>query len=57
MNVAIDDVSVTTENCILLPYFAKPGDFFFPLSLFVSILMNKELADHLNFPKLLVGWL
>ena len=27
VNVAIDDISVTTEKCVLLPYFAKPGDF------------------------------
>ena len=29
VNVAIDDVSVTTENCVLLPYYAKPGDLSF----------------------------
>ena len=29
VNVAIDDVSVKTENCVLLPYYAKPGYFYF----------------------------
>ncbi|PFX15365.1 G-protein coupled receptor GRL101 [Stylophora pistillata] len=26
VNVAIDDISITTEKCVLLPYFAKPDD-------------------------------
>ena len=51
VNVAIDDVSVTTENCVLLPYYAKPGDLFFLLPLFIPILSNKELNGHFNLPK------
>ena len=39
MNVAIDDIIVSTENCSLRPYFAQPGD----LSHACFILVSKYL--------------
>jgi len=37
MNVAIDNVTVTTENCSLRPYFAEPGTD----SLLLSLVFDK----------------
>ena len=50
VNVAIDDVSVKTENCVLLPYYAKPGYFILSfLSLFSSLqLTNREALTVLS---------
>ena len=40
MNVAIDNVTVTTENCSLKPYYAEPGTDSLLLSLVFDYLPN-----------------